>query len=563
MTTSLKIALAQINPNVGDVSGNVALVKTVRAEAAKAGADLVVFSELVVSGYPPEDLMCRTAVLDAVERGVNDLAAITADGGPGLLVGSPWRGQDEKKDNGKPQVYNAGLLLDGGKVSGARFKHNLPNYGVFDEYRVFMPGPVPEPVMFRGVRIGAMICEDMWFEDVAEALAESGAELLVVLNGSPFELDKLDVRLNHAVARVTETKLPLIYVNQVGGQDDLVFDGGSFVLGADRALTLQLPSWRSDLSVSDWYNKDGVWACAAQELHEPLDRLENIYRALMLGLGDYVRKNGFPGVVIGLSGGVDSALTAAVAVDALGPDKVRCVMMPSPYTSQESLEDADGTAKLLGARLDTVNIGPAMKAYDSMLEPLFTGTEPDTTEENIQARARGITLMALSNKFGHMVLSTGNKSEMSVGYSTLYGDLCGGYSVLKDVYKTTVFDLSRWRNAHKPDGALGLDGPIMPERIITKPPTAELKPNQTDQDTLPPYDVLDGILKGLIEGEMGVAAVAAGGFDDTVVRRIFRMLKIAEYKRRQAPPGVKITHIAFGRDYRYPITNGFDDATGP
>ena len=401
------------------------------------------------------------------------------------------------------------------------------------------------------------------FEDVAEALAESGAEVLVVLNGSPFELDKLDVRLNHAVARITETKLPLMYVNQVGGQDDLVFDGGSFALNADCSLVAQMPGWRPDLTVVDWQKKDGVWTCEAQKLHEPLDRLENIYRALMRGLGDYVRKNSFPGVVIGLSGGVDSALAASVAVDALGPDKVRCVMMPSPYTSQESLEDADGAAKLLSVRLDVVKIDPAMKAYDSMLEPLFSETQPDTTEENIQARARGIALMALSNKFGHMVLSTGNKSEMSVGYSTLYGDLCGGYSVLKDVYKTTVFDLSRWRNAHRPGGALGPDGPVMPERIITKPPTAELKPNQTDQDTLPPYDVLDGILKRLVEGEMGIAAVAAQGFDEAVVRRVFRMLKIAEYKRRQAPPGVKITHIAFGRDYRYPLTNGFDDVSAP
>ncbi len=565
MTSSLKIALAQINPKVGDVAGNVALIKAARTEAAKAGADLVVFSELVVSGYPPEDLVYRPAFLQAVEGAVYELAGLTTDGGPGLLVGAPWRdnGKTGKKANGKAEVYNAGLLLDGGKIAGVRFKHNLPNYGVFDEYRVFTAGPVPGPMVFRGVRLGVMICEDMWFEDVAETLAESGAELLVVLNGSPFELDKLDVRLNHAVARVSETKLPLIYVNQIGGQDDLVFDGGSFVLNANRALAVQMPSWRTELTLTDWQKTDGDWVCSAGDLHAPRDRHENIYKAMMLGLADYVRKNGFPGVVIGMSGGVDSALTAAVAVDALGPEKVRCVMMPSPYTSTESLEDAEGAAKLLGARLDTVNIGPAMQAYDAMLESLFTETVPDTTEENIQARARGITLMAMSNKFGHMVLSTGNKSEMSVGYATLYGDMCGGFSVLKDVYKTTVFDLCRWRNTQRPEGALGPDGPVMPERIITKPPTAELKPNQTDQDTLPPYDVLDGILKGLIEGEMGVAAVAAQGFDEAVVRRIYRMLKIAEYKRRQAPPGVKITHIAFGRDYRYPITNGFDDVVAP
>jgi len=555
MSTSLKIALAQTNPTVGDVSGNVEMIKSTRADAAKSGADLVVFSELVVSGYPPEDLVYREPFLDAVERGVKDLAAATSDGGPGILVGAPWRGEGRDTEH----VYNAALLLDGGKISAVRFKHNLPNYGVFDEHRVFTAGPVPGPMVFRETRLGVMICEDMWFEDVAETLSESGAELLVVLNGSPFELDKLDVRLNHAVARITETKLPLIYVNQVGGQDDLVFDGGSFALNADRSLVIQMPGWKSDVMISDWKKSGETWSCAAQKLCEPLDRLENIYRAMMLGLHDYVHKDGFPGVVIGLSGGVDSALTAAVAVDALGADKVHCVMMPSPYTSQESLEDAAGAAKLMGAKLDTIDIGPAMAAFDTMLKPAFEGRAPDTTEENIQARARGIALMALSNKFGHMVVSTGNKSEVSVGYATLYGDMCGGYSVLKDVYKTTVFDLCRWRNEHKPEGAKGPEGRVIPERIITRPPTAELRPDQKDQDSLPPYDVLDGILKCLIEGEMGIAETTAQGFDESLVRRVFKMLKIAEHKRRQAAPGVKITHIAFGRDYRYPITNGFDD----
>ncbi|MBD25455.1 MAG: NAD+ synthase [Candidatus Marinimicrobia bacterium] len=565
MVTSLKIALAQINPKVGDIASNAELIKATHADAAKTGADLVVFSELVLSGYPPEDLVYRPAFLDAVENATNELAQITADNGPGILIGAPWRdfSSSRKKKNGKLEVYNAGLLLDAGKIAGVRFKYNLPNYGVFDEHRVFKSGPLPGPLMFRGVRLGVMVCEDMWSEDVAETLVESGAELLIVLNGSPFELDKLDVRLDHAVARVSETRLPLIYVNQIGGQDDLVFDGGSFVLNADRALAVQMPSWQENLAITNWQRVGDNWVCDDLDLNPALDRMENVYRALMLGLADYVRKNNFPGVVIGLSGGVDSALTAAVAVDALGADKVRCVMMPSPYTSTESLEDANGAAQLLGARLDTVNIGPVMQAYDALLEPLFVKMQSDTTEENIQARARGITLMALSNKFGHMVLSTGNKSEVSVGYSTLYGDLCGGFSVLKDVYKTTVFDLSRWRNAQRPMGAMGPNGPVMPTRIITKPPSAELKPNQTDQDTLPPYDVLDGILKGLIEGEMGVHSLAAQGFKEAVVRRIYRMLKIAEYKRRQAPPGVKITHIAFGRDYRYPITNGFDDSVEP
>ena len=550
MPDVLKIALAQVNPTVGDIAGNVALIKSARAEAAVLGADLVVFSELVISGYPPEDLIYRPSFLDAVAVAVKDLAAITADGGPGLLIGSPWRDKDE--------TYNAALLLDGGKIAASRFKHHLPNYGVFDEYRVFTAGSVPGPMVFRGVRLGVMICEDMWFEDVAETLAESGAELLIVPNGSPFELDKPDVRVTHAVARVTETDLPLIYVNQVGGQDDLVFDGGSFVLNRDRSLVVQMPWWGSQVVITTWHRTNGSgWVCGAQPLAAPGERLENIYQAMVLALRDYVTKNRFPGVVLGLSGGIDSALAAAVAADALGPERVHCLMMPSPYTSDDSLEDAAAVAKLLNVRLDTINIGPAMEAYDAMLAPLFKGVAADITEENLQSRARGVTLMALSNKFGKMVLSTGNKSEMSTGYATLYGDMCGGYAVLKDVYKTTVFAVCRWRNAHKPAGSLGPRGPIMPERVITKPPTAELKPNQKDQDTLPAYEILDGILKGLIEGQLGIAAVAAKGFDEAMVRRVYKMLKTAEYKRRQAPPGVKITHIAFGRDYRYPITNGF------
>ena len=552
MADSLKIALAQINPTVGDVAGNVALIKAARERVKDA--DLVVFPELCVSGYPPEDLVYRPAFLDAVAAGVNALAALTADGGPGLVIGAPWRDSN--------QTFNGVMLLDGGKIAGVRFKHHLPNYGVFDEYRVFASGPAPGPMIFRGVRLGVMICEDMWFEDVAETLAESGAEILIVPNGSPFELDKPDTRITHAVARVTETNLPLIYVNQICGQDDLVFDGGSFVLNRDRALAVQMPWWREGICVTQWTRSGDAWTCAKKSLASQPERLENVYQAMVLGLRDYVTKNKFPGIVLGLSGGIDSALAAAVAADALSPKSVHCVMMPSPYTSDDSLEDAAAVAKLLGVRLDEIVIGPAMQAYANMLAPVFVGTNPDTTEENIQSRARGMTLMAISNKFGKMVLSTGNKSEMSTGYATLYGDMCGGYAVLKDVYKTTVFAVSRWRNTHKPEGALGPVGAVMPERVITKPPTAELKPDQKDQDTLPPYEELDGILKCLIEGQMGIAAVAAKGYDEKTVRRVYRMLKTAEYKRRQAPPGVKITHIAFGRDYRYPITNGFQDEGG-
>ena len=563
MADSLTIALAQVNPTVGDIQGNMALIRDVRAKAQALGADLVVFPELTVSGYPPEDLVYRQSFLEACENAVGALAELTADKGPALLIGAPWRGQKDRMGEGtRVRARNAVLLLDHGQVAGVRYKHHLPNYGVFDEYRVFAPGPAPGPIPFRGVRLGALVCEDMWFEDIAETLQESGAEILIVPNGSPFELSKHDMRLNHAVGRVTETGLPLIYVNQVCGQDDLVFDGGSFVLNADRSLAVQMPWWSSDLTLTTWTRTEGGWHCTPQAPAPACERTEAVYQAVVLGLRDYVRKNRFPGVVLGLSGGIDSALAAAIAADALGPEKVHCVMMPSPYTSQESLDDAAACAKMLGVRLDTISIAPAMDAYGEMLGPLFAGTNADITEENLQSRARGMTLMALSNKFGKMVLSTGNKSEMSTGYATLYGDMCGGYAVLKDLYKTTVFAVCRWRNANRPKGGLGPDGPVMPENVITKPPTAELKPDQKDQDTLPPYEELDGILKGLIEGQKGIREVAAEGFDEATVRRVFRMLKNAEYKRRQAPPGVKISKIAFGRDYRYPITNGFNDDVG-
>lgn len=548
MSQPLSIALAQINPTVGDVAGNVARIRAARADAGAQGAQLVVFPELVVSGYPPEDLVLKAAFLDAVEAAVGALARDTADGGPAMLVGAPWRVEEK--------AHNAALLLDQGKIAATRLKHHLPNYGVFDEARVFVPGPVPGPIQFRGVRLGVLICEDMWYADVAETLAECGAEILVVPNGSPFELDKADVRLNRAVERITETGLPLLYVNQLGGQDELVFDGASFALDAKGKLLTRLPAWREAVVTTTWTRGGQGWTTQGPVAPEPA-RDESLYQAMMLGLRDYVNKNGFPGVVLGLSGGIDSALAAAAAADALGGDKVWCVMMPSPYTSQESLDDAAGVAELLGCRLDTIPIGPAMAAFDSMLAGTFAGTNAGITEENLQSRSRGLTLMAISNKFGPMVLSTGNKSEMSTGYATLYGDMCGGFAVLKDVYKTAVFDVCRWRNAHRPEGALGPVGAVMPERVITKPPSAELKPDQKDQDTLPPYDVLDGILQCLIEGEMGVDATIARGYDEAVVRRVWRMLDRAEYKRRQAPPGVKITGRSFGRDRRYPITNGF------
>ena len=548
MTDSLVIAVAQLDPTVGDIAGNVARLRRALAESRAQDADLVVASELVIAGYPPEDLVLKPAFVAACQAAVAEFARETADG-PAIIVGSPWM-QDGK-------LYNAALLLAGGEIASLRFKHELPNYGVFDEKRVFAAGPPPGPMAFKGVRLGVMVCEDMWFPACAETLQESGAELLIVINGSPFESDKLDVRMTNAVARIKESGLPLLYVNQVGGQDELVFDGASFALDRDCALKFQAPSWREDLAVTRWRRGKAGWAVESGKLAPPEDGPAAIYRALVLGLRDYVRKNRFPGIVLGLSGGVDSALTAAVAVDALGPDKVHCVMMPSPYTAATSIEDATRVAELLGCELRSIEITPALKAFEKALAESFKGRAPDTTEENIQARTRGITLMALSNKFGWMVLSTGNKSEMSVGYATLYGDMCGGFSVLKDVYKMTVYALCAWRNANRPDDFLGPAGRVIPERVITKAPTAELKPNQKDEDSLPPYRVLDGILECLVEHDMDVATVVAKGFDEATVRKVWSMVDRAEYKRRQAPPGVKITRRAFGRDRRYPVTNAF------
>ena len=546
---SLRIALAQMNPHVGEVRANAARIRALRAEAAALGADLLVTPEFSIAGYPPEDLVLKPAFRDACEAEIAALAAETADGGPGIVLGGPWM------EGGK--LFNAAFLLDGGQVMARRAKHELPNYGVFDDKRVFDAGPAPGPVVFRGVRLGLMVCEDWWFPAVAETLQESGAELLLSINGSPFEVDKGEARVDLAVARVVETGLPFVFLNQVCGQDELVFEGASFVLNADRTLAAKLPAFSEALVVTEWARGPDGWRCTPQPPAAPLAREAQIYAAMVLGLRDYVGKNRFPGVVLGLSGGIDSALSAAVAADALGPDRVRAVMLPSPYTSAESLQDAAECARLLGIRYETVPIGPAMEAFHAMLAPAFGNRPADITEENLQSRIRGVTLMAMSNKFGDMLLTTGNKSEMSTGYATIYGDMCGGYSVLKDVYKTDVFSVCRWRNAHRPDGALGPDGAVMPERVITKPPSAELKPDQTDQDTLPPYDVLDALLHGLVEEEQGVDAMVARGFDRALVLRVWRMLDRAEYKRRQAPPGVKIGRRAFGRDRRYPITNGF------
>ena len=544
----LRIALAQYNPHEGQIDHNLAQIRALRAEAAARGADLLVTPEFSIAGYPPEDLVRKTAFVERCEAALSELAADTKTG-PGLIVGGPWRERD--------RIYNAAFVMDGGQITARRAKHELPNYGVFDDKRVFDAGPAPGPVVFRGTRLGLMICEDWWFPPVCETLAETGAELLLSINGSPFECDKTDRRVQLALMRVVETGLPFVFLNQVCGQDELVFDGASFVLNADRSVAVQLPSFTPTLAITEWRRDGEKLVCTQQALPAEADSQEETYRALMLGLRDYVNKNGFPGIVLGLSGGIDSALSAAIAVDALGADRVRAVMLPSPYTSQHSLDDAASCAELLGIRYDTIASTPAMEAVEGALAPLFAETQADATEENIQSRARGLILMALSNKFGQMVLTTGNKSEMSVGYATLYGDMCGGYSVLKDVYKTQVFALSRWRNEHKPVDAQGPVGRVMPERVITKPPSAELKYDQTDQDSLPPYDVLDAILAGLVEGEKSVNDLVTDGFARETVVRVWKMLDRAEYKRRQAPPGVKISARAFGRDRRYPITNGF------
>jgi NAD+ synthase len=548
---TLRIALAQLNLHEGQIDANLARIRAARAQAAAMGAHLLVTPEFSIAGYPPEDLVRKSAFVDAAEAAIATLARETEDGGPGLILGGPWRDRDK--------IYNAAFLLDGGAIVARRAKHELPNYGVFDDKRVFDPGPAPGPVVFRGYRLGLMICEDWWFPSVSETLAETGAEILLSTNGSPYESQKPEKRVQLAVARVVETGLGFVFLNQVCGQDELVFDGASFVLNPDRSLAAMLPRFEESVTLTEWRRDNDRLVCAPLPLPPETDPNEDIYRALCLGLADYVRKNAFPGIILGLSGGIDSALSAAIAADALGPSRVRAVMLPSPYTSAHSLEDAAECARMLGIRIDTVPITPAMHAVDAALAPLFQSLPNDITEENIQSRTRGLLLMALSNKFGHMLLTTGNKSEMSVGYATLYGDMCGGYSVLKDVYKTTVFALSRWRNAHIPRGSLNPVSPVMPDRVITKPPSAELRDNQTDQDSLPPYDILDAILHGLVEGEQSVDDLHEAGFDRATILRVWRMLDRAEYKRRQAPPGVKISPRAFGRDRRYPITNGFTE----
>ncbi|WP_420854299.1 NAD+ synthase [Sphingomicrobium nitratireducens] len=542
---TIRIALAQLDQRVGDLDGNAAAMLEWRAKAKAQGADLVLFPELQLTGYPPEDLVLKPDFIRRTMEAAERLADATAHEGPAILFGTIHA---EGGAN-----YNAMVLAEDGKVVARRLKHELPNYGTFDELRVFAPGPLPEPIEWRGVKLGLPICEDIWLEPVCHHLKAAGAELLLVPNGSPYELGKDEIRQALVRDRVTETGLPLAYVNRVGGQDELAFDGSSFVVNRGGEIVVQMRDWDEAMVVTDWEQGEGGWTCTTRSL-EPLDPYpEDVYHAMMVGLGDYVNRNGFPGVILGLSGGIDSALSAAIAVDALGADRVWCVMMPSDYTSSESLEDAKACAEMLGCKYDIIPIKPGVEAMDEML-----GGASGLAAENIQSRLRMVTLMALSNAHGHMLVTTGNKSEMSVGYATLYGDMSGGYNPLKDAYKTTVFELSRWRNSVKPRRAMGPDGPVMPVRIIEKPPSAELRPDQKDEDSLPPYAKLDRMLEALVEDEVSVAEAARiTGVDEATVREIERKLLLAEYKRRQAPPGVKIGRRNFGRDRRYPITNFF------
>ncbi|MGH6791551.1 MAG: NAD+ synthase [Methyloceanibacter sp.] len=544
-----KLALAQLNTVVGDIGGNLQKAREARARVAVTDADLIVFTELFLTGYPLEDLVLKPALQKAAHAACEALALDTEDGGPAILMGLPW--------GEPPFVYNAVALLDNGRIETVRYKNNLPNYGVFDEKRVFAPGPMPAPIDFRGIKLGVPICEDIWSEEVCAALTYAGAELLIVPNGSPFWTGKQDARYGVAETRVAETRLPLAYVNQMGGQDELVFDGASFVLNADASLAVQMPAWEEALGVTQWQREKGRWRCLPGLIAEIEEGEAANYLACVTGLRDYVNKNGFPGVVLGLSGGVDSALCAAMAVDALGAARVHCVMLPFTYTSNESQDDAAACAEALGVRYDIMPIHPAVEGLTEGLRTVFADAAQDATEENLQSRARGTLLMAISNKFGPIVITTGNKSEVSVGYATLYGDMNGGFNPIKDLYKTQVYALARYRNAARPKGCLGPKGIVIPENILTKAPTAELKHNQRDQDTLPPYEALDDILNCLVEQEMPLHEIVARGHAPEVVKQVERMLYLAEYKRRQAAPGVKITAKNFGRDRRYPITNKF------
>ena len=548
MKNNLKIALAQLNPIVGDVKGNIIKLIDIRNDL-KNEVDIIVVPELYVTGYPIDDLVLRNDFLELVENEINSLAKMTNDGKAAIILGAPRREKNE--------IRNSVFVLDDGKIISFRDKHNLPNSGVFDEQRIFSPGALSGPVKIRNVLIGLPICEDIWTENVIECLCETGAEIILSINASPYSLKKHDQRMSVAVSRVIESKIPLIYLNRVGGQDELVFDGASFCLSHEGELSVQLKDFQEEILEIDLTKLNNNWICKGK-INSISSNLEALYKSLVVSVRDYVRNNGFPGVVLGMSGGIDSALVAAIATDALGPQRVRAVMMPSPYTSQESLEDAKLASSNLGVDYSYLDIKNGMDVIDNILLG-FEGDklEPGITEENIQSRLRGLLLMAISNKYGSMVLATGNKSEYAVGYATLYGDMCGGFAVIKDVWKTDVFRLCEWRNSNKPSEFLGPNGTVIPERIISKPPSAELREDQKDTDSLPEYDILDTILRKLVEDNLSLEKIVKEGFDVKDVKKITMLLSKSEYKRFQSAPGPKVTEKAFGRDRRYPLTSGF------
>ena len=539
MTKTVKVALAQVDLAVGDVAGNTRKIIDY-AERARDEllADLVVFPELSVCGYPPEDLLFHAGLQKRIEQAVTEIRESVR--GIAMLVGYPEYSAD--------QIYNACAVFVDGETLCSYRKHLLPNYSVFDEERYFTAGKEAAVFRLNGLAVGVVICEDIWQSSPMAASRAAGAECVVAINGSPYEIRAQEKREQMAAARVAETQTPIVYLNMVGGQDELVFDGGSFVMDVDGVVQFRAPPFDEGLHVVTLTGNAGGVAVDAGPVSEPLALEASVYRALITGTRDYVGKHGFPGVVIGLSGGIDSALVLAVACDALGADRVRTVMMPFRYTSTMSQEDAAREAAALGVRYDVIPIAPMYEATVKQLEPIFEGRAEDVTEENIQARCRGLLLMAISNKTGRMLLTTGNKSEMAVGYATLYGDMAGGFAPIKDCSKTLVYRLARYRNTISE---------VIPERVITRPPSAELRPDQKDSDSLPDYDILDPILEAFIEKDLSVEEITAQGFDRNVVIRVLEMVKRNEYKRRQAPPGIRISGRAFGRDWRYPITSGY------
>lgn len=550
MADTFRVTLAQLNPVVGDLEGNAAKARAAWEAGKAAGADLVALPEMFITGYNTQDLVMKPIFHATAMTAVEQLARDCAEG-PALAIGGPWREGTE--------LYNAYLICKGGQIVSHVLKHHLPNETVFDEVRLFDSGALGGPYAVGNVRVGSPICEDAWHSDVTETLEETGAEFLLVPNGSPYYRNKHETRLNHMVGRVVESGLPLIYLNMVGGQDDQVFDGGSFALNAGGTLAVQLPVLEEDIAHVDLVRDDDGWRIAEGPFTPHPDAWEQDYRVMVTAVRDYWAKTGFDRALLGLSGGVDSALVAAIAVDALGAENVRCVMLPSEYTSQHSLEDAEACARALGCRYDYVPISAARAAVTETLSPLFEGTEPDITEENIQSRLRGLLLMALSNKFGEMLLTTGNKSEVAVGYATIYGDMAGGYNPIKDLYKTRVFETCRWRNANHRAWMKGPGGTVIPERIITKPPSAELRADQKDSDSLPDYPELDAILQILVDRDGSIADCVAAGFDADVARRVEKLIYISEYKRFQSAPGARLTGRSFWLDRRYPIVNRWRD----